>query len=68
MSVYRHWGKRVLDLLVLLVVSPFELPIAIVVALVVRPQRGSPVLFRPVRPGYKAKAFTLLKFRTLLHE
>lgn len=65
MSVYCRWGKRVLDLLLLLVVLPFVLPIAIVVALVVRFQMGSPVFFRQVRPGYRARPFTLLKFRTM---
>jgi sugar transferase EpsL len=65
MNIYRLWGKRVLDLFVLLVVSPFVVPLAIVVALVVRFKMGSPVLFRQVRPGYKAKPFTLLKFRTM---
>jgi sugar transferase EpsL len=65
MNIYRLLGKRVLDLFVLLVVSPFVVPLAIVVALVVRFKMGSPVLFRQVRPGYKAKPFTLLKFRTM---
>jgi sugar transferase EpsL len=65
MSAYRRWGKRGLDLLALLAGSPFVLPVAIVVALVVRLQMGSPVFFRQVRPGYKAKPFTLLKFRTM---
>jgi sugar transferase EpsL len=65
MSAYRRWGKRGLDLLGLLALSPFVLPVAIIVALVVRLQMGSPVFFRQVRPGYKAKPFTLLKFRTM---
>jgi lipopolysaccharide/colanic/teichoic acid biosynthesis glycosyltransferase len=65
MSAYRRWGKRVLDLLVLLAASPLTVPVAIVVALLVRLQMGSPVLFRQVRPGYKAKPFTLVKFRTM---
>ena len=65
MSAYRRWGKRGLDLLALLAASPFVLPAVIVVALVVRLQMGSPVFFRQVRPGYKAKPFTLLKFRTM---
>jgi sugar transferase EpsL len=65
MSSYRRWGKRALDLLMLLAASSFALPVAIVVALVVRLKMGSPVVFRQVRPGYKAKPFTLLKFRTM---
>src|SRR5260370_42391202 len=65
MSAYRRWGKRGLDLLALLASSPFVLPVVLVVALVVRLQMGSPVFFLQVRPGYKAKPFTLLKFRTM---
>ncbi len=65
MSAYRRWGKRGLDLLALLVVTPFVLPVAMVVALAVRLQMGRPVFFRQVRPGYKAMPFTLLKFRTM---
>src|SRR6266513_1666849 len=65
MSAYRRWGKRGLDLLGLFAASPFVLPVVIIVALVVRLQMGSPVFFRQARPGYKAKPFTLLKFRTM---
>ncbi|MFZ0702856.1 MAG: sugar transferase, partial [Candidatus Acidiferrales bacterium] len=65
MNLYRHWGKRVLDLSVLLVMSPFVIPIAVVAALAVRLQMGGPVFFRQLRPGYEAKPFTLLKFRTM---
>jgi lipopolysaccharide/colanic/teichoic acid biosynthesis glycosyltransferase len=64
-SAYRRWGKRSLDLLALLAVSPVVLPVVIVVALLVRLQMGRPVFFRQVRPGYKTKPFTLLKFRTM---
>jgi sugar transferase EpsL len=65
MSAYGRWGKRGVDLLAVFAVSPFVLPVVIVVALVVRLRMGSPVFFRQVRPGYMAKPFTLLKFRTM---
>lgn len=65
MNAYRRWGKRSLDLVALLVVSPFALPAGIIIALVVEWQMGSPVFFRQVRPGLHAKPFTLLKFRTM---
>jgi len=65
MNSYHRWGKRGLDLLVLLVMSPFLLPVVIVVALVLRLQMGRPVFFCQLRPGYKGKPFTLLKFRTM---
>lgn len=64
-NAYRRWGKRGLDLLGLFVASPFVLPVMIAVGLAVRLQMGSPVFFRQLRPGYKAKPFTLLKFRTM---
>ena len=37
----------------------------LLVALLVRLRLGSPVLFRQKRPGYRGKAFWLLKFRTM---
>ena len=64
----RHAGglvKRVFDLITasfaLIVLSP----IIVTIALVVRILLGSPVLFRQVRPGYKGRPFTCLKFRTM---
>lgn len=68
MNVYRRWGKRSLDLAVLLAALPFVLPLGIAVVLAVRLQMGSPVFFRQVRPGFRAKPFTLLKFRTMSME
>jgi len=65
MSAYRRWGKRCLDLLVLVVASPLVLSVTTVVALIVRLQMGRPVCFRQWRPGHKAEPFTLLKFRTM---
>jgi lipopolysaccharide/colanic/teichoic acid biosynthesis glycosyltransferase len=40
-------------------------PLTIVVALLVWLQMGPPVFFRQARPGYKAKPFALLKFRSM---
>ena len=65
MNAYCRWGKRSLDLLLLLVALPFVLPVALGVALIVKLWMGSPVLFRQVRPGCNATPFTLLKFRTM---
>ncbi len=65
MTVYRDWGKRGLDLLVLAIVSPIAVPVVGIVALVLRIKMGSPILFRQLRPGYQSKPFTVLKFRTM---
>jgi sugar transferase EpsL len=57
--------KRLFDLLLtipgLLLVSP----VLALTALLVRVCHGSPVLFRQLRPGYRARPFYLYKFRTM---
>jgi lipopolysaccharide/colanic/teichoic acid biosynthesis glycosyltransferase len=40
-------------------------PVIAVGAIGIRLTMGRPVLFRQVRPGYRARPFTLLKFRTM---
>src|SRR5207248_1302021 len=64
-SLYRRWGKRAFDLLAVILALPFLLPIAVVVSVLIRLQMGSPVFFRQQRPGFRARPFTLLKFRTM---
>lgn len=62
---YRCCGKRLLDIvgasLGLLVLAPLLL----VVGLLVRSAIGTPVLFKQLRPGFKGRPFTLVKFRTM---
>ena len=58
-------SKRVLDVLVAAVVLVVLSPLLAAIALLVRIFLGSPVLFRQVRPGYKERPFTCLKFRTM---
>jgi lipopolysaccharide/colanic/teichoic acid biosynthesis glycosyltransferase len=58
-------SKRLFDLtltsLGLILISP----LLIVLALLVRIAHGRPVIFRQVRPGYRAKPFGIYKFRTM---
>jgi lipopolysaccharide/colanic/teichoic acid biosynthesis glycosyltransferase len=62
---YRHRGKRLLDvILVLIAVPALALPLAVIVAAVYL-TLGSPVLFRQLRPGLGERPFELLKFRTM---
>ena len=64
-AAYRTFGKRAFDLAVVLLTAPCWLPIAAVVALVVRARIGGPVLFRQARPGRDGRPFMLVKFRTM---
>lgn len=63
--IYSLCFKRIFDLLLTLSALFFLLPVFIAVALLVRFQMGSPVLFKQVRPGGHEKPFTLFKFRTM---
>jgi len=65
MRAYHPYGKRILDLALVLAAAPVWLPLLCVVALGVRLAMGRPVLFRQVRPGFGGQPFTLLKFRTM---
>jgi lipopolysaccharide/colanic/teichoic acid biosynthesis glycosyltransferase len=61
-------SMRVLDLVMtipgLLVLSPF----LVIIAIVVRVNFGSPVIFRQKRPGHQGKPFWIYKFRTMTNE
>ena len=57
--------KRALDILLVLVFAPLWIPLAAVVACLVRLFLGAPVLFRGVRAGLGARPFTLVKFRSM---
>lgn len=63
--MYRRWGKRALDLGFVLCALPVALPLALVVAALVRLRLGAPVLFSQPRAGRGGPAFTLWKFRTM---
>lgn len=57
--------KRCVDLLLVLLTAPVWLPVLLGLALLVRLKLGAPVFFRQQRPGWHARPFTLLKFRTM---
>jgi lipopolysaccharide/colanic/teichoic acid biosynthesis glycosyltransferase len=57
--------KRMLDLALILLVSPALLLIGGAVALLVRCGSRGPVLFRQRRVGYQGREFTCFKFRTM---
>jgi sugar transferase (PEP-CTERM system associated) len=59
----RH--KEVLDFLLALIASVPALPIAAVVALIVKLDSRGPIMFKQERVGYKGKTFLMYKFRTM---
>ena len=57
--------KRALDILIAGLALILTAPIQLVVALLVRINLGSPVLFKQERPGRSGRMFKMYKFRTM---
>lgn len=66
--MYKHFLKRVLDILVSGIGLICLSPVLLVVSVLVRVKLGSPVIFKQERPGLNEKIFTLKKFRTMTDE
>jgi lipopolysaccharide/colanic/teichoic acid biosynthesis glycosyltransferase len=65
MNLYRHGGKRLFDLALVLLTAPFWGVLLLLTALAVRLKLGTPVLFRQKRPGLNGRIFEIIKFRTM---
>jgi lipopolysaccharide/colanic/teichoic acid biosynthesis glycosyltransferase len=57
--------KHVLDVLLILLVLPFLIPLAMLVAILIRSGSRGPVLFKQERVGYRGGRFMCFKFRTM---
>jgi lipopolysaccharide/colanic/teichoic acid biosynthesis glycosyltransferase len=57
--------KRTMDVVFLLLILPFVLPLAVLVAVLIRMVSPGPVLFRQERVGYLGRKFMCFKFRTM---
>jgi len=68
MKIYRRFFKRLLDILLALAVIILLSPIFIIVAILVRINLGSPILFKQQRPGMNEQIFMLYKFRTMTNK
>ena len=63
--MYQRFGKRFLDLVLVMPALMILAPVLAVLGLLVRWRLGSPAFFRQRRPGFQGRSFTLLKFRTM---
>lgn len=63
--MYRHFFKRLLDILLSGLAIIALSPILLIVAILVRVKLGSPVIYRQDRPGKNEKIFKLYKFRSM---
>lgn len=57
--------KRCFDLVVCAIALIILLPVAVVIAIVIRIRLGSPILFTQDRPGKDGRIFKMVKFRSM---
>jgi len=60
--------KRLFDFLIALTLMLILAPLLVIVAILVRVNLGSPVIFNQPRPGLNGKIFNMLKFRSMTSE
>jgi len=58
-------GKRALDLIALLLLAPFVIPVGLLIALVVILDSPGSAIYRAARVGIGGKTFAMFKFRTM---
>lgn len=67
-GIYRRCIKRPIDFILSLFAIIVLSPVLLTVAILVKINLGSPVIFKQQRPGLNEKIFTLYKFRTMTDE
>lgn len=66
--MYKKYGKRILDVILSIIVLILLFPVLLVIAVLVKFQMGSPVLFCQKRPGKNKKNFKMYKFRSMIEK
>jgi lipopolysaccharide/colanic/teichoic acid biosynthesis glycosyltransferase len=67
-GLYRKYFKRLMDFVLSLIAIIVLSPVMFIIAVLVKINLGSPVIFKQKRPGLNEKIFTLYKFRTMTDE
>lgn len=65
LSFYAQYGKRLLDLTLVITALILLAPLYVLIALLIRLKLGAPVLFRQQRAGLHGTPFEMFKFRTM---
>lgn len=66
-SLGYYRSKRLLDITICLMALPFVLPVALLIALLIKLDTPGPIFFTQTRVGLKGRTFTIIKFRTMSH-
>lgn len=65
--MYRNFFKRIIDIVVALELIIIFWWVYILIAVLVKINLGSPIIFKQDRPGRNSKIFAMYKFRTMLN-
>ena len=63
--MYRHFIKRILDVLIALLVLLIVWPLFIIVGILIKREDKGTIFYKQVRTGKKGKEFIMYKFRTM---
>lgn len=66
--IYNRFFKRIIDFFAALVLLFAALPVLAVISVIIVIDSGFPVFYKPLRAGYKNKAFHIYKFRTMVKD
>ena len=64
-GVYNRIIKRAIDFIFALFASIIVTPIIFVIGIFIAAEDGFPILYKPLRGGYKGKSFHIMKLRTM---
>ncbi len=67
-SIYNRFFKRVFDFLIAAVFLVVLSPVLLLIGAAIAIESGFPVLYRPLRGGYRNKPFHICKFRTMVKD
>jgi exopolysaccharide production protein ExoY len=65
-SAYLSVGKRVLDIVLVLLMLPIAIPVGLLITLAIVLTDRGPILYRATRVGAGGEEFSILKFRTMV--
>ena len=66
--MYKHFFKRLIDIVLSLIALIVLSPIILITAILVKSKLGSPIIFKQQRPGKNEEIFLMYKFRTMTDE
>jgi lipopolysaccharide/colanic/teichoic acid biosynthesis glycosyltransferase len=64
---YRHFGKRLLDIILSILATVVLFPFFLIIAIAIRLETPGPIFYVQDRLGLRGKIFHAIKFRTMTH-